>query len=287
MLRSYLLMTILGYFGVKIGNGVLRTLPYKDSSEEIPDMIATIVLGGVLYVLNNMGTRTLLSVTSTSTMMYYLAFAAGLTLPFAKSSMIDQLDDNTIKNVLYAIVASIVLASFYVSFTTQTGNVLNYLLYVMCIMIVLGGIIFTKSHSRTFPTTDKATGEKSMYTTVGQSINMSLPLFAWLVSLLFVADAEGSMADIFLSFMQGAFYGVFVGGVSLYGLSYLLKDTTSRKCVGAECQIDGMMVDDAPYNNLNSQVGMIKWVLGINVVVLMVIIILFYTSAAEFVPLMN
>lgn len=285
MLRQYLLMTTLGYFGIKIANGSLKTLPPKPTDSEIPDFVVAMVMGGVLYFLNNMEERTVLS--STIVWLYYFAFGVGLTIPFAKANVLDKMDEGAMEKLkwgIYAVLTSVVLITIYLTFTTQLEDGILYLLYLLCIALVAMGLVFTHKKSRIFPVEDAKTGKAGKYEVPGQSLSLSLPMVAWLISLIFVADSESGTTQTFLVFLQGIFYGIFVGGISLYGMNYILSDDAPSKCVGDYCKIDGMIVTGAPYQNLTKEVRMIKWVLGLAILVMMVMITLFYTSAAEFLP---
>ena len=64
-------------------------------------------------------------------------------------------------------------------------------------------------------------------------------------------------------------------------------DTVDQTCIGDQCKIQGLIIDDRPYKNLTSQINGMRWVLGLTILVLMVMITLFYTSAAEFLPFGN
>jgi len=291
--RNYLLMTMLGYFGIKIVNGASKALPAKDSSNEMYDFTTATLMGGILYFLNNMGKRELMGADQTGTWLYYFGFAVGLTMPFVRHNVFGKMKEDTwdkLKYFLYTMVLAIVLSTFYITWSSKQEDIVGsttYMLYILAILLLMMGIIFTKREPRKYPTTDRESGQKGVYESAGQYTTLGLGISAWLISLLFVADSQDGTLNSFLAFMQGIFYGIFVGSLSLFGAKYILSDTVEHRCVGDQCKIEGMIIDDKPYNSLTSEISTLRWVLGLTIVVLMVMITLFYTSAAEFLPFGN
>lgn len=278
MLQSYLLLSILGYFGIKIINGAFKVIPWKSSQREILDFVTTLVLGGVLYSLNNMETRYL-----TSDWLYYLGFSFGLTMPFAKSTLSKEWQEN--EWMIYISVISIILFTAYITAVSQSGEsttLMSYMLYLLVLGLVVAGLIFTKTEPKKIPVTvGDNPDNKGIHETAGQYVNINFTMVAWLVSLLFVADSENEYIQPFISFLQGCFYGAFVGGMSMYGIEYLLEDTEPRQCDDpSACKIKGMVIDDKPYENLTSQITTLRWVIILTLLILMVMIALFYASAS-------
>ena len=282
MLQTYLVLSILGYFGIKIINGAFKVIPWKTSREEVTDFVTSLVLGGVLYSLNNMDIR------DTMNWLYYLGFLFGLTMPFAKSSLSNEWQQS--QWLVYISVIGIILFTGYITAVTQSSDVTSlraYMLYLLVIGLVVAGIVFTKTEPKKFPITipvtiaSDADPSNGVYESSGQYVNMNFTMVAWLVSLLFVADSENEYIQPFIEFLQGCFYGAFIGGMSMYGIGYLLEDTDPRECRDpGSCKMKGMIIDDKPYENLTSQITTLRWVIILTLLILMVMIALFYASSS-------
>ena len=215
-LRNYLLLSMLGYFGIKIINGASKALPPKKSANEMWDFGTAMVMGGILYFMNNMSTRELMGADRIGSWLYYFGFAAGLSIPFVSHNILDRMRPdiwNKLKYFVYVTIIAIIISTFYITTTTQSNDIVKsttYLLYILSIVLLMLGIIFTKRIPHKYPTTERKTNMKVMYETAGQYVNLGLPISAWLVSLLFIADSQDGTLNSFIAFLQGIFYGIYI-----------------------------------------------------------------------------
>lgn len=112
----------------------------------------------------------------------------------------------------------------------------------------------------------------------GTRITFGLAMIGWLLSLLFQYDAGDNVLQNFLSVFNGITIGLFVSGVSFYGFEYLLSDQGEKKCFGDDdCRRKDMVLKNKEYKDLASSVSTMKWGLSFVIMILIIIIILFYT----------
>ncbi len=110
----------------------------------------------------------------------------------------------------------------------------------------------------------------------GTYISFGLAAIGWLLSLLFMYDAEETILQRFLSIFNGFVIGMFVSGVSFYGFQYILSDQKEKQCFGDECSRENMIFKNKEYVNVTSTLSTIKWGLSFTLIILIVTIILFY-----------
>lgn len=111
----------------------------------------------------------------------------------------------------------------------------------------------------------------------GTYISFGLATIGWLLSLLFMYDAEESILQRFLTTFNGFTIGLFVSGVSFYGFQYILADQREKKCFGDECKRDDMIFKNKEYEDVVSSISTMKWGMSFTIIILIVTIILFYT----------
>ncbi len=308
-LKKYVMMITLGYFGIKILEGAVHpggrklggggyvgssSCPQGSSGEssttqgysggsstpqggEISNYAGMVTMAGVLFLLNNMMHRNIMGP------VYYFGFMLGLTAPFFRGSVLDTMDEKRRTSLNYLLYTVILVTVFLMIYLTMTATddvvyTTNYLLYILVILLTVAGIIFTKSTPKVYSTTAKKTEQKGMFERHGETVNLGMTISAWLVSLLFVADADSATANNMIGFVQGVFLGVFVSGVSIYGMHYILTPTEDRRCVGDECRIKGMIINDLPSANLTSKMNTVRWIQAVTIATLIIMIVLFYTS---------
>ncbi len=111
----------------------------------------------------------------------------------------------------------------------------------------------------------------------GTYISFSLASIGWLLSLLFMYDAEETILNRFLNLFNGLTIGMFVAGVSFYGFGYILSDQKEQQCFGDdECNREDMVYKNKEYTNIASTLSTIKWGLSFTILILIITIILFY-----------
>ncbi len=118
--------------------------------------------------------------------------------------------------------------------------------------------------------------QKGYVTVHGTYITFGLAAIGWLLSLLFMYDAEETVLQRFLSLFNGFTIGLFVSGASFYGFQYILSDEREKQCFGDECSRENMVLKDKEYVNVASTLSTIKWGLSFTLIILIVTIILFY-----------
>lgn len=112
--------------------------------------------------------------------------------------------------------------------------------------------------------------------TRGTYIRFGMALVGWILSLLFMYDAEEYPLHSFISVFNGMTIGLFVAGTSFYGFEYLLADQKEEECFEEDCK-RGSIFKNEQYKDLSASISTIKWGLSLTAIILIIVIILFYT----------
>jgi hypothetical protein len=357
-LQKYFTLLIIGYFGVKIIYGFFNKYTQKPMRDELSDFSIMIVMGLILYLLTNIETRNLLGHLNNINWFFFIGYIIGLNFPFFYEEFFsneDILRNKPLQYIFYGVFLFILLIMIYLSIRTSTdnGNPLYYMLYLIVIGIIIMGIIITRKKPKIFsstklnengqnainelsqyfdsdnlnnlisqkgfkeaskksfktgniifvidyskhyldfssiPKTDldhignllaslyKPILEKGYISLHGTYISFGLASIGWLLSLLFMYDAEEMILNRFISLFNGFTIGLFVSGVSFYGFEYILSDQKEKKCFDEnKCNKNDLIFNNKEYTNIVSTLSTLKWVLFITLLILIIVIILFYT----------
>ena len=227
-------------------------------NSEITDFVITIVLASITFVFTDMTRRGALGEYGSVNWFFLLGYMIGLNAPVFKEIIIpflkDEYDDSY-KILSYILVGVVVLVILTMIFLSARGAreleaVLRhkglgmYIVYLIGIItIVVGLVIFRKkgysNQKVVYDININNKCDKQKTETIKMSsdqIYFSMTMLAWLLSLIFVYDPPGIIAKYSLYLVNGIVLGVFVSGMSYYGIEYLLRKvpasqgTEKEKC---------------------------------------------------------
>lgn len=111
----------------------------------------------------------------------------------------------------------------------------------------------------------------------GTYVTFGLASIGWILSLLFMYDADEAILQRFLTAFNGFTIALFVSGVSFYGFQYILADQKEQQCFGEdECNRKNMILKNKEYTDVISSLSTLKWGLSFTIIILIIAIILFY-----------
>jgi hypothetical protein len=336
---QYLLSIVLvGYFGIKIFLGSFNKYPEKfyekqliiKSNElcgkseeknnttdnlvlnyfipglinnEIYDIVITVILISVLFVITGMYKRNSFGMNGITNFMFIIGYLIGLNAPLYKS-FFEEGNNSLFINYVYLITFIILmgcmclfsaLGSFRSNYLSLNGGLSGYILYLIIFSLLIIGLIFTKKKIKTsnayyymnntlYNSNNICDSNKKLggYQSSGEYIKVSMTFLSYILLFIFVYDPFNN--DIMNSsyyIVNGLLFGIFISGMSFYGFEYFLNKKPDIYCNNEEdCKLKNIKIG----NNVNSyndsnQLNIIKWLLGIvSIIVLIIIIYLFYNK---------
>lgn len=288
-LQKFMIVLILGYFGTKIFYGLFGKSSLKSLNHEMSDFVSMLVMGGILYLLTSMEKRHLLGTINNTNWLFFIGYLIGLNIPYINNLLPKTITDiGIIRYIVIAIGVFTILIMLFLSISSSDDNPMYYILYLLVITLVILGIIYTRKKSKKHCATkisdddEKKIIDEGIIETQGHNISFGLGITAWIMSLLFMYDAEEDIIQKTLGFINGVMIGIFVSSVSFDGLTYILSDGVERKCFDGECKAEcekgKEIMANEEYGNTETSIETIKWVLALTIITLILIILLFYMT---------
>jgi hypothetical protein len=253
-IRPFLLTIILGYFSSKLLFNAVDLIPKKPVRYELGDFIATVILSLILYFILNLGARNIFS--SESLWLFVGAFALGLLFPIFETGLEPIFGYSGIIAFLSLLGTLGIVVMLYVSFTASFRSVAMYGIYLITIVIIMSGIIFTTRDQQNV------------------DITMTAGLISWIFALLLIYDGESGSGAIskFITFMTAVLIGSFVGNFSYNGVSYILSESPKKYDTTSACKLTVVK----QLATLDSQFQVMKWMTLFNVLIILIIIFILY-----------
>ena len=240
-------------------------------NNEITDFIITIVLSLIIFVYTNVPNRSMISEEGNLNPALLFGFIIGLGYPPMVHNIqplmkVDP-DNNIVTcvfnyfSILFVVVLLIViLISNYNSIDINNNNNsrTSYLTYVAVIALLLFGLFATRKVDTSinsvtyFNSTEQncKTKTENYIKSSGQRVNISGTFVVFILLLLFTFNPQTAPWKYAYIFTYGIFLGIFVSGVSYYGIEYFLVKVPIRNCDSlAECQQDIVTEKDKEKNS--------------------------------------
>ena len=266
-------------------------------NNEINDIIITVSLISIVFVLTGMYNRKSFAFISITNMIFLFGYFIGLNAPLYHS-FFEESNNESFVNYTYLIVF-ILLISFMALFSaygafhnkkfSMNNGLGGYIIYLIIIFLLIIGLIVNRKKIKTsntiIYTTDCATKcnttSNGAYQTSGEYVNVSMTFLSFILLFIFVHDPPNGGMNSLYYFINGIFLGVFVSGMSFYGFEYFLNKKPDNYCNNTQdCNNKNIKIGSQvlSYNDSN-QLTVVKWLLGIvSVIVLIVVIYLFYNK---------
>ena len=158
-LQNYIIILIIGYFGVKIFYGLFNKYSKKPMRNEIVDFSVMIVMGSLLFILTNMNNRNIFNINNNINWIFFIGYILGLNVAFVYqefSNNEDVYSNKYIQYLFFAIFIFILLIMLFLSIKSSFngyGNPLSYILYLIVIAIIIMGLIMTRKKTSLYEAT--------------------------------------------------------------------------------------------------------------------------------------
>ena len=221
-------------------------------NNEMTDFVSTIILSLIVLMMTYKYCYTMLISDKSLSMLFLVAYIVGLGYPvinnvFYNNSMKFQFDEGNwlcSMNFFYLVFLFAFLA--VIIYLTSTSDEIktksSYIIYVVVMFLLLFGLILSKKNGNSYQAVtynnqelnNCNTTSSATITSSGDVVNITFPFFAFIVLLLFCH--EPSQMKQFTTLIYGLLLGVFVSGISYFGIEYfLVKMPTSEYMSLAKC----------------------------------------------------
>lgn len=333
-IQYFLMLVLTGYFGIKIFLGSFNKYPDKfyqkkmvintnaicnlDVEEEggniqeklamnyfipgivnneIYDIIITIILSCLVFIITGMNNRKDFGVMSPMDFLFLVGFMLGLNAPLYKNFF--ESDNNSpFSNYVFLISFLIViffmivisaLGAFHNNGFSANKGLSGYILYLIVLFILIIGLIMNKKNIKTYNTTVYTTNSETScnsvqyggFQTSGEYVKLSMTFISLMLLFIFVYDPPQNGIKTVYYLINGLIFGIFISGMSFYGFEYFLNKKPEDSCIGSEqCNKKNIEIGQKviSYKDTDS-LYILKWLLGIiSVVLILVIIYLFHNK---------
>jgi len=217
---------------------------------EITDFVVTIILSLIIYIYTYSANKTMLDDQGNINIILLFGYLIGLGFPPMKSVLDSLISNEENQNIGYyifncinlfifiMILIFIILGSNYSKVNNDFSNQVSYITYICVIFLLLFGLyISRKKEDVTGPVQyyysngkNCQTNDKKYIKSSSDILNLS-PVFLVFISLLLFSYNPDDLAwkNIYI-FLYGLFLGVFVSGISYFGIQYFLIKKPMKQC---------------------------------------------------------
>jgi hypothetical protein len=290
-----------GSITIKHENEVLNYFIPGLINNEIYDIVITIILISVLFVISGMYKRNSFGINGLTNFIFIFGYLIGLNAPLYKS-FFEEDNNSLFVNYTYLILFILLmgfmclfsaLGSFNYNNLSLNGGLSGYIIYLIIFSLLIIGLIFTKKKiktsnayyymNNTLYNSNNNCNNKTVggYQSSGEYIKLSMTFLSYILLFIFVYDPINKEINMLYYFVNGLLFGIFISGMSFYGFEYFLNKKPDIYCNNEEdCKLKNIKIG----NNVNSyndsnQLNIIKWLIGIiSIIILIIIIYLFYNK---------
>lgn len=216
---------------------------------EITDFIVTVVLCSIIYIYTNIANRAMIDDNGNLHTGLLFGYIIGLGFPpFMKTiNPLMQINENSNlgKNIFnclsisfFVILLLIIIISNYSFINSDIKSTLSYTTFISVIALFLFGLFIARKRSQTigpvsyyFSNKDNCKTKINKYIMASGDLIKVTPVFCvFILLLLFSYNPEDLGWKYAYILMYGLFLGIFVSGISYYGIEYFLIKQPIKQC---------------------------------------------------------
>jgi hypothetical protein len=237
---------------------------------EITDFVVTVILSLIIYIYTNMASRTMIDDNGNLNSGLLFGYIIGLGFPpFMKTiaPLLAVNEDNnlgrTVLNclsiALFIILLVIVVITNYISVNNDFKNTMSYTTFIAVLFLLIFGLFVSRKKQQTvgpiayyFSDKENCKTKKNKYIMSSGDVIKITPVFCtFVLLLLFSYDPKDAGWKYMYILFYGLFLGVFISGISYYGIEYFLVKQPIKQCDSAsECNT---IKDSDDYNDTMSE----------------------------------
>ena len=267
---------------------------------EITDFVVTIILSLIVYIYTNLGVRSMIEDNGNINTGLLLGYILGLGFPpFLKTIQPLIKPDpnnnmgrwvlNCLSYGLFIVIIAVIVIVNYVA-ADDMKNIISYTTFIATIILLLFGLFLARKTQQTVgPVTYyysegescKSKSQKYVMSS-GDLVKISPVFCSFILLLLFSYDPADAGWKYIYIMMFGIFLGVFVSGLSYYGIEYFMLKQPIKQCNSlSECSTvedptvyDEEMTDQLQtVNDNNKSLNIIKVIMLIALIVVVAFLI--------------
>ena len=217
---------------------------------EINDFVVTVILGLIIYIYTNMANRSMIYDDGTINSGLLIGYLIGLGFPPIIESIRPLLkvseDNNLGRSVLnclsvflFVFILIIIIISNFSSINTENGSTkASYITYLAVIILLIFGLFIARKTQQTigpvtysFSTEESCNRKEQKYIMSSGDLVKITPVFVvFICLLLFSYDPQNLEWKYIYILFYGLFLGIFVSGISYYGIEYFLIKQPIKQC---------------------------------------------------------
>ena len=215
---------------------------------EITDFVVTVILAFIVYIYTNLGVRSMIDDNGNINTGLLLGYIIGLGFPpFLKTIQpllkVDQNNNlgrmvlNCLSIGLFIVIIAVIVIVNYIS-ADNMKNIASYTTFISTIILLLFGLFLARKTQQTVGPVTYYFTEGNSCRTKSQKYVMSsgdlvkiTPVFSsFILLLLFSYDPADAGWKYVYIMLFGIFLGVFVSGLSYYGIEYFMLKQPIKQC---------------------------------------------------------
>jgi len=223
---------------------------------EITDFVVTVILGLIIYVYTNMSTRSMIDDNGNINLGLLIGYIIGLGYPpiaHTLSPVLDSLGSNSFgQNIIncISIFIFVVLLIIIVIINYANGESLSsrtsYITYFAVVLLLLFGLFYARKRENTvgpvtynFSTEESCNRKEQKYImSSGEMVKITPVFIVFICLLLFSYNPDDVGMNYLYIIVFGILLGVFVSGISYYGIEYFLIKQPVKQCDSlSQCDI--------------------------------------------------
>ncbi len=217
---------------------------------EITDFVVAVILGLIVYVYTNMSTRAMIHDDGTLNSGLLIGYLIGLGFPPIMEAVKPLLEVNEDNNMgrsvlnclsvfLVIVIIIVIIISNYSSLNNEDiTNKVSYITYIAIILLLIFGLFIARKTQETigpvtynFSTKESCNRKSQKYImTSGDLVKISPVFVVFICLLLFSYNPEDLGWKYLYILIYGLFLGIFVSGISYYGIEYFLIKQPIKQC---------------------------------------------------------
>ncbi len=225
-------------------------------NNEITDFVVTIILSLIIFVFTNVPNRSMISEEGNLNPALLFGFLIGLGFPpiFHNIKPLTKIDPsnnlgrsvfNCLSILIVVVLITTILISNYRAVNNNNNSQTSYLTYVAVIILLLFGLFISRKKESSinnvtyYNSTESncKTKNENYIKSSGQLVNITPTFVVFILLLLFSYNPQDISWKYGYIFIYGILLGIFVSGISYYGIEYFLVKVPIRNCdTLSECE---------------------------------------------------
>ena len=242
-------------------------------NSEITDFVVAIILSLIIFIYTSMPNRSMISEEGNLNPALLFGYILGCGYPpikhnleplinRASSSSLGQNIFNCFGILLFIFLVTFIIIANYFSMNNESNSYVGYLTYVCAIILLIFGLYFGRKVSATTTqiTYNMSQGsncskaDQKYVKSSGERLKISTTFVVFILLMLFSFSPTNPAFNYGYTFIYGILLGIFISGISYYGIEYFLVKQPEKTCNSyAQCEnTDADIATSTDNENINN-----------------------------------